>query len=358
MKIKILIVISAILLFTLSGSLSAKVIALKWANYFGPTSAHSLLFEKMITEIEQRTKGKVQIKHYPAGQLLPATRMYDGVVQGIADIGFSTIAYNFGVFPFTEILALPIGFPTAWVNNHVFQDFYEHFRPKEWERVKVLNLNACPPYVLSATKPVRKLEELQGLKIRAVGYGARVIEAWGGTSVTLPIGETYDAIVKGMVNGVYIPIETLKTWKLGEVLKYSTRCWQAGEAQVFYLIMNKNIWNKLPEEVREVFENYPFVEKFAEMWNNVDVETLLFAKEKLGVKFIDLDEQEAKRWKEAVYVVVEAHKKILGQKGYSAEDINAAIDYVQKRIQYWLGEQMKRGIKSSTGPRMLDILTQ
>ncbi len=105
-------------------------IEMKFCNYFPAPSRQSKICEEFIKDLEARSEGQVKIRFFPAGTLLTAPKMYDGVVEGIADIGFSNIGYTFGRFRMTEALDLPLGFPNAWVANHVANDFLRGFKPK------------------------------------------------------------------------------------------------------------------------------------------------------------------------------------------------------------------------------------
>ena len=66
------------------------------------------------------------------------------------------------------------------------------------------------------------MEDLKGMKIRGTGTSIKVVEALGATPVAMPQPETYDALQKGVVDGLVSPIETLKGWKFAEVIKSTT----------------------------------------------------------------------------------------------------------------------------------------
>ena len=74
---------------TLAG---AQAIELTYANFFPPFHIQSQLAESWCQEVEKRTNGAVKINYYPGGTLVKAPQIYDGVEQGIADIGMSVLA--------------------------------------------------------------------------------------------------------------------------------------------------------------------------------------------------------------------------------------------------------------------------
>ncbi len=330
-----------------------KVIRLKFASYFPTAASQSKLLEEFCRDVEKRTNGTVKVDFYGGEALLSATKVYDGVVQGIADIGFSHVAYTVGRFPITELADLPHGYPSAWVSTHVVNDFYERYKPEEWKDTKVLWLNTQPPQVLIlAKKPVYKLEDLKGLTIRGTGRTSEILKALGAVPKPVPMPETYEAISRGVVEGSMTAIETLKSFRLAEVAKYVTLCYGVADVYTFYVVMNKRTWESLPGEVQKVFDELSkeYREKAARVWNDVDFEGLKAGKEK-GVTFINLTEDEMKKWQEAVQPVVEAYLKELEKAGHSRAKLNEMISYIKERTRYWLDRQKELGIKSVTGPK-------
>jgi len=339
-----------VFLFFSSSAFSAPVIELKWSNYFPVPAKQSKICEEFIKDLEAKTQGKVKFSYFTAGTLLTAPKIYDGVVQGIADIGFSNIGYTYGRFKITELLDLPLGFPNAWVANHVANDFFRKFKPKEWDKVHMISMHTSPVNVImTATKPVHKMEDLKGLNIRGLGYIAEVVTALGGTARAIATPETYDAVLKKVVDGIYIPMETLRAFRFAEVVKYITEAWPVGQVYTFYLIMNKDTWNKLPADVKKVFNEYPFEDKLAATWNDIDIDGKKLGMEK-GLTFIQLPPDEAKKWIKASEAVIEKYVKSMVSAGYTEKEVRGWISYAKERIDYWTKKQRELKIKSSTGP--------
>ncbi|MBW2000336.1 MAG: TRAP transporter substrate-binding protein DctP, partial [Deltaproteobacteria bacterium] len=194
-----------------------KVIKLKAANFFPPPSKQSRILQEFVNELEARSKGRIKIQYFAGGSLLKAPAIYKGVEAGIADFGYAHVYYTPGRMPVSEAAGLPLGVPSGWVGAHVAWDFVQKFQPKEWSKVKLLALHGNAPSMLISKKPVRKLEDLKGLTIRAPGVPGEIIKALGGTPAPTPMMEVYDALAKGVVDGVWAPWETLKTFRFAEV---------------------------------------------------------------------------------------------------------------------------------------------
>lgn len=346
--------VGLILILMLMPSFTFGAIELKFANYFPPPSGQSKIGEEFIADVERRTGGRVKIQYFAGGSLLKAPLIYNGIVTGIADIGYSHIEYTPGRFPVSAAAELSLGFPSAWVSSQVVNDFYREFRPKEFDDVHVLLMNASNPSLVICKKPVRKLEDLKGLTIRAPGTIGDTIKALGATPAPTPMMEVYDAIAKGVIDGVFTPFETLRTFRFAEVVRYTTSSWQVGNTYTFYVAMNKNSYNKLPPDIKEIFDEIAGVyrERYALMWNSIDFFGKDFAEEK-GVEIIELAPQEADRWIKATEPLIENYVKEMVGKGYKEAEVRAWFKFLRQRIAYWTAKQIELRVKSPTGPKKM-----
>jgi TRAP-type C4-dicarboxylate transport system substrate-binding protein len=327
---------------------AAKVIKLKAANYLPTTHPMSLLTGWFCDEIKKRTNGQVEIAYYDGGTLLNPVKMYDGVLTGISDLGFSHIQYTRGRFPVTEVFDLPLGFPSGWTSTAVVTDFFNKYQPREWNDTHVLYLTTSGPIILQTNaKPVKKLKDLKGLKIRAVGTMSDIIKALGGVPVPLQMPEVYDAMRKKVIDGVTVDLSTLKAWKFAEVTKYVTADWQLGTGITFYFVMNKGKWDALPPDIQKIFTEVASEarEKQAALWDSMDIEARDFF-EKQGGKMIYLSDAEAAKWIKALESVIADYKKAMVSKGYKEAEVDEWMKYIKERIAYWHKEQKGRGIPS------------
>jgi TRAP-type C4-dicarboxylate transport system substrate-binding protein len=284
----------------------AEPIRLTFSIFFPASHGQAKAAMAWAKEIEDRTKGKVQITTFPAGTLTTAPQCYDGVVKGISDLGFSLFAYTRGRFPVMAAVDLPMGYPNGKVASCVANEFAKTFKPKELEDVKVLYLHAHGPGLLHTKKPVRKLEDLKGMKIRATGLSSKVVEALGGVPVAMPQGDTYEALQKGVVEGTFGPMEVLKGWKQAEVIKYTTECSSVGYTTAMFIVMNLEKWNTLPADVKKIFEEVSekYTRIHGEVWDSTDKEGRDYTLS-LGNQIIPLSDEENARWRKAVEPVIE-----------------------------------------------------
>jgi TRAP-type C4-dicarboxylate transport system substrate-binding protein len=335
-----------------SGKVHAKEIRLKVANYFPAPASQSTVLEEFCRQLEKRTKGQVKVDYYAGQSLLASTAMFDGVVSGIADIGYSHVYYTAGRMPVTEAAGLPLGYPSAWVSSQALNDFYQQFKPKEFDKVKVLWMNTSTPSgIATAKKPVRKLEDLKGLTLRAPGIAGDVIKALGATPAPTPMPEVYDAISKGVIDGEASNFETLRTFRFAEVVKYETSVWQITNPYPFYLAMNKDSYKRLPPDIKAIFDTLvgEYKEQYILMWNAVDFAGKRYGLEK-GVEFIELPPNEVPRWQAAVEPVIANYIKNMVGKGFSEAEVKGWIKFLRDRTEYWRRKQIALRIPSVAGP--------
>ncbi len=298
-----------------------KTIMLTYSNFFPPSHFNAKLGDSWAKEIEKRTDGRVKFTYFPGGALLKGPGMFDGVVKGVSDIGMSLFAYTAGRFPSMEALDLPMGYPSGKVATYVANDFYNRFKPKAISKVKLFYLHAHGPGLLHSKKPVYKMEDLKGLKIRCTGFSAKAAKALGGVPVAMGQGGAYEALQKGVVEGTLAPIEVLKGWKQAEVIKSTTECFSVGYTTAMYVIMNLDKWNALPADIQKVFDEVSkeWIAKHAEGWDTADAAGKKYT-QSLGNKIISLSNEESARWAKAVSPVIDDYASSLKDKGLPGDE--------------------------------------
>ncbi len=306
---------------------SAATIQLTYSNFFPPSHIQSKLAAAWCKEVEKRTNGKVTITYYPGQTLTKAKNCYDGVVSGLSDLGMSVLGYTRGRFPVMEAVDLPVGYTSGAMTNKVVNAVYNKFKPKEFDDTKVMYFTACGPGLLfTKSKPVKKLEDIKGMKIRGHGTIANMIKSLGATPVAMPMPELYQALQKGVVEGAFYPMEVNKGWKMAEQVKYGTLAYSCAFTSSFFVVMNKKKWASLPADVQKTIEeiNKEWIKKHTDAWVSSDEEGKKFLLSK-GGKLFKLDPAEATRWKDASKPVIAAYIAKMKKKGINGKEI---VDYI------------------------------
>lgn len=311
-----------------------KVIELSY-NYIHPaTHRLTLLQGEWGKEVERRTNGRVKVTVFPGNQLIAPDKCYDGVVNGIADIGMSVLGYTRGKFPLTEVIDLPLGFTSGAQATRVMSNFYKKFKPKEFDEVKLLYLNGHGPGLLHSRAPVSNLEELKGKKIRCHGLSAKIVERLGGAPVGMPVTEAYDALARGVAEGIMLPFEALEGFRIGEVVKYTTECFGVSYTSGMFVAMNKKKFNSLPPDIQKIIEDTAeeWIAKVGETWNGYDKSGREFIL-KRGNKIIPLTKEENGRWSKACAPIINEYLEATKKRGLPGEEaLKFVLDEMKKPL--------------------------
>jgi len=252
-------------------------------------------------------------------------------VKGIADIGLSCFAYTRGKFPLMEAIDLPLGYKSGTAATKLINAYYEKYKPKELDEVKVLYLHAHGPGILHTKKPVYKLEDLKGMKIRATGLSAKVVSNLGGAPVGTTMSEAYDALRTGVVEGAMNPYEALYGFKLGEVVSSTTESYGSAYSTGFFIVMNKAKWNSLPPDIQVIFSQVSaeWIDKQAKIWDDIDKAGKEFVV-KRGNKIIPLSKEEDARWAAKVKPLLTDYVKAANEKGLPGDEaLKFCLDYLK-----------------------------
>jgi TRAP-type C4-dicarboxylate transport system substrate-binding protein len=321
------------LAFGILGPVTAEAASIKltYSNFFPPGHIQSKLAEAWCKEVEKRTNGQVVVEYFPGQTLTKAKQVYDGVVEGISDMGFSVLAYTRGRFPVMAAVDLPLGYTSGTVATQVINAVYTKFQPKELMDTQVMYLHAHGPGLIhTKSKPVRKMEDMKGLKFRGHGTSALVVKALGGTPVPKPMPETYQMLQKGVVDGAVYPFEANKGWKLGEVTRFCTADFTAAYTTSFFVVMNKDKWNSISAANQKIIEqiNKEWADKHGEAWDTSDARGIVFFLNQ-GGQIIGLDAKEGERWKKAVAPIISDYAADMTKKGFNGTEI---VDFTIKTL--------------------------
>ena len=302
---------------------------LSYANFPPAPTFPCVQMERWKTEVEKKTGGKVKVDTYPGGTLLTAKNMFDGVIAGTADIGCLATSYQPGAFPVVEAVDLPLGWPNAAVASATLWDLVDKYKPKEFEKVKVLTMFTCPPANIMSMKAIRSLGDIKGYELRASGTGAKILELLGAAPVAMPQSDVPEALQKGVIKGNVSSMEVLKDFKYAEYCRHVT-----GNVNLFVVsfavVMNQAKWNSLPDDVKKVMDG---LRKEQAIWtgqyvDNHVIEALKWSKETFkDFQMYSLTKDELSKWYALLKPMADKYLKDYEAKGLPTK---AILDDVTK----------------------------
>jgi TRAP-type C4-dicarboxylate transport system substrate-binding protein len=174
--------------------------------------------------IEAQSGGTIRIKPYWSGALLSSEQSLTELRHGVADIGLVTPIYSRGG---TQLIRVQAGFylgAATFVQQTSLYRCLQAAEPefdRELHGLKVLAVQGGNlPGIVTRERPIRRLEDLRGLRLRAPSELLGVLEDLGADPVDMPMGEVYSALAKGVIDGVVAPADTLRSLHFAEVAHY------------------------------------------------------------------------------------------------------------------------------------------
>jgi len=283
---------------------SGKTVELRLAHAWANTHLMHIVIQKWADDINAATEGRVKITIYPGGALSTAAQLYDTAATGAADMAWMLHGYTPGNFPLTSVVELPFMGNNAVNATQILWDLWEKYpqMAAEHKNVNVLFIYGIDTgQVMTTSKPVRVMEDVAGLKLR-VGSGSTspMAEALGATPNLMNIGELFDSLQKGVIDGTLLGASAIKTFNLSPVIKHMTM------ANIFTnthaVVINNASWAKIPAADQEIInglsgraQSLVSAEAFEE-----EVRLALEQARAANMDIYELPDDELARWKTAM----------------------------------------------------------
>lgn len=301
-----------------------KAIELSYGTPYGPDHTFSRSDKKWFAKIEKETNGRVTFKPFWGGAVIGArAEAIDEVAKGVADIGFispgqARTGYDIAKANF-------LFFTGADLHNgyKIFTDVVKQFPEieQEYKGLKVMSWSSGTQYDLFSRKPVRKLAEVKGMRIKTLGEIVNVLKDLGVEGMASPMSEVYLSMQKGILDGAFVTYSTLQTLRFAEVGKYYTIL-NLYRAHTGSRVMSLNTWNKLPPDIQKVFQDN--IAWFSQDADKDVMQDDLDGKEfgqKNGVEFINLPKEDLAKFYELIVAEGKEAAKKIDEKGLPATKI-------------------------------------
>lgn len=235
---------------------AAQEFELQFASYIGDAAAQSRAQEWWADEVERRTDGRVRVEFFYSGSLLGATDILRGVGDGRASLGYVANAYHPAELPLSSVVGVPFMTSNAEAQMRTFMDLYQNneaFR-QEWRsnNVHVLYFNPLSENILGTRELIMGLDDLEGMRIRGLGYVNQVLEAVGANPVAIAAPEIYEALLRNTLDGYSgFAFEVVTALKLQEVAPH-TLSTGTGNYVFAATPINLDLWESMPEDIQTI----------------------------------------------------------------------------------------------------------
>lgn len=237
-----------------------KTWTLKFQHSYPPTLAfYNKTGSNFLKYIEENSNGRIKFEVFDVGAIASVAGMLEATHLGILDMHQSWGSFYVGDVPEADV---ETGLPLAWDEAYEVYDAYyqrglaEVIDEAYGSRFNVKHFPAIisMQYGLATTKPISGLEDLKGMKIRALGAYGDLVQSLGGSATVLPGAELYTALQLGTIDGLVYGAEAMVAQGLETFLKSMIvkPNFNAGAGQ---WLVNKDIWNEFPEDLKQVFHD-------------------------------------------------------------------------------------------------------
>ena len=281
----------------LGGAASADELSL--AYFMGPNHPmNKAVFTPFAEKLAEVSGGELTVKQFPGGALNSVPpKQYSILLDGVADIVFTLPGYTGEVFPMTNVINLP-GLCSDSISCTAALQRAKGMLEAEYN-AKILALwGNSPPILLTKDKPVRTLEDLQGLILRVTSSGqVPFVKALGASPVGQPVSVINQNLANGVIDAIAIDPSGIGSFKLHEVANYLTT-WFPGSGSAFVLLLNRDVYDGMSDQQRawiDAASDASLSESGANGYSASTARGLKIAKE-AGLEFIDLSDAEKARW--------------------------------------------------------------
>ena len=203
--------------------------------------------------------GDIQLRYYEPGELVPPFEIMDAVSSGKYPAGYTWIGYDQGTIP-----ALPLysGAPFNMEPPAHLAWYYQGDGKKLLEEIYAQrNIHPMLCSIIGPegagwfAKPIEKLGDFDGLRIRFAGIGGKVLEKLGASVTMVPGGEIYQALERKTIDATEFSQPAVdKMLGLDQIIKnYIMPGWHQ-TLTTSHLLVNKDVWDKLKPESRALIE--------------------------------------------------------------------------------------------------------
>ncbi|AXK83459.1 C4-dicarboxylate ABC transporter [Pseudolabrys taiwanensis] len=246
-------------------------------------------------KVNDMTGGDLKIEVLPAGAVVPAFGLLDGVSKGVLDGGHGVLVYHYGK---QTALALWGSGPAFGMDANMLLSWHKYGGGKELlsELYSSIGANVVSfPYGPMPTqplgwfkKPIAKADDMKGLKYRTVGISIDVFTGMGAAVNALPGGEIVSAMDRGLLDAAeFNNASSDKALGFADVSKVCMLQSFHQNAEQFEIMFNKDKYNALPEKMRAIIANAVDAASADMSWKAIDrySQDYVELQQKNGVKF-------------------------------------------------------------------------
>lgn len=280
-----------------------KVFKLVFQSGMVQGDAHAIAeVQQFLEPLEKKSNGRLQFEKHFGGELVPQAEIFPSMGKGVVDIGTGGSVWHAGMVPEFSLTWMPMIYASHaecesawWEVQRPLLDKYlqEKFNTKIFAMVNPSGMRLTT----IKSRPVQKIEDLKGLKIRGQGGAVSIfLQKLGAATVSMPYAEAVAALPTGALEGVYWGEVAVRDYKLWDVVSnIIDNPMGFSHSEIYW---NLDSWKKLPPDLQQLVEEQARLASYYEgvvhgPKADAEIRAQNLAK---GVKFYTLPPAELERW--------------------------------------------------------------
>jgi TRAP-type mannitol/chloroaromatic compound transport system substrate-binding protein len=232
--------------------------------------------EQMCAAVTKGSEGRLVFEPYSAGAIVPASKEFDGVDQGMIHAAYMTPMYLMDKWPSAGLFGarpagLSAGAARIWYRQEGTALFNEMI--KDFDAVVLPGVAVSTPEIWAhSTKELKTVSDLKGLKMRTAGDGGAILSRLGVATVSMPGGDIYESLQRGVIDAAEAA-NPANNWAMGlaEVAKYVLFSETRAPCDPVVFIASKSEWAKLNADQQAL------VQTAVQAYTQLQYEDLFFA---------------------------------------------------------------------------------
>ena len=284
-----LVSIIAIAIFLMVGAtsvLAADKIVWKSSGHGPATDPSQIYHDKCCQAITEASGGRLTIKPFVDGSVVPAYKELDAVHEGVLQMCYTCPMYQLDKWSCAGLISSrPGGLPgealRTWFNYGGGADLMNKMMADYNTMTFPGALSPLPEEVFFHSKVrLDTLDDIKGLKARCMGDGGEILARMGAATVIIPGGELYEAMQRGTIDAMeYSTLASNWVMHFNEVAKYVYLSPSRAPSDPQCFFVNKDAWNALPDDLKVL------VRDEVDKWTQAQHEYLVYESVKAVDKF-------------------------------------------------------------------------
>ncbi len=284
----------------LATAASAQKVTLKMAHWVPPVHHLTVTYANWAKTVRDASGGTLDIK-VDKSPLAKPPGAYDLAKNGVRDLAWGVAGYTPGRMPLIRGIEVPFATKNSITGSPVLWNWYTKngLHKNEFDDTKLITVFVHGPGVLHSKKPIVRLEDMKGVKVRVGGGGVPIAKNLGGIPVAMSATKAHESLQRGTTTATLFPWEAIRGFRLVKLVSHHLQVPGGFYTTAFWVTMSTKSWNKLSSPHKTALMKAggaAGAKLIGKAWDDNDVHTIALVKKAGGHTIRDISASELKRW--------------------------------------------------------------